>query len=133
MVYGSRRHQEEDVVIERLSRPSYRCVHPVGAWGTINQPGIVRVLIPEPTVRIEGSIYRFSKEAPRLSVVEEVQKTDYVPARRVRRPREAKLRSLLIGIVKVGDLPQRRPGLSQGIDGLPAGTEEKYILEHVRA
>src|SRR2546428_12823374 len=36
MVYGSRRPPGEDGVIERLSPPSYCCVHPVGAWGSIN-------------------------------------------------------------------------------------------------
>src|SRR5437879_8942708 len=46
MVYGSRRHQEEDVVIERLSGPPYRCDHPVGACGTINQPVILPLVIP---------------------------------------------------------------------------------------
>src|SRR5256712_12884691 len=56
MVYGSRRPLEEGVVIERLSRPSYRCGPPVGARGAFNQAGVVRGLIPEATVRIEGSI-----------------------------------------------------------------------------
>src|SRR3989454_12491841 len=131
MVYGSRRHQEEDVVVERLSGPSYRCVHPISPGGAVDQPGIVRVLVPEPPVGIEGGIKRFLEEAPRFGVVEEVQQTDYVPCRRVRRPGEAELGSLRIGIVEIGNLSQRRPGFREGVDGPSAGREERYVLEHV--
>src|SRR5437899_11327581 len=124
MVYGSRRHQEENFVVASLSRPTYRCVHPISPWRTVNQPGIVRVLVPEPPVGIEGGIERFLEEAPRFGVVEEVQETDYVPCGRVRRPGEAELGSLLIGIVEVGNLSQRRPSLREGVDGPSAGGEE---------